>query len=131
QLVSVKPKTSISMLGPEAFESDEVIEEVAEAAATDVSVFNQEACLASRFIFAEGERDGIERFCAKLQERLGVDRDTASAAAPPPPVEIRDEIEMLQVMDDDCAIWGRPDGRGTVILTSDPVEFHPSNKTAN
>jgi hypothetical protein len=38
---------------------------------------------------------------------------------------------MLQVMDDDCMVWGKPDGRGLVLLTSDPVEFHPSSKTAN
>lgn len=131
QLVSFDPKTSISMVGPEAFASDAVIDEVAEAAAADVAIFNQEACLASRFIFVEGERDGIEKFCARLQERLGVDRQTASEVAPPPPVEVREEIQMLRVMDDDCKVWGKPDGRGLVVLTSDPVDFHPSNKTAN
>ena len=83
QLVSFDPKTSISMIGPEGFASDEVIDEIAETAASDVTVFNQEACLASRFIFVEGERDGIETFCARLQERLGVDRDTASGGRPP------------------------------------------------
>ncbi|MEK7215274.1 MAG: acyl-CoA reductase, partial [Chloroflexota bacterium] len=78
QLVSFDPKNSISMIGPEGFESSEVIDQIAEAAAEDVSVFNQEACLASRFIFVEGERSGIETFCARLQERLGVDREAAS-----------------------------------------------------
>lgn len=131
QLVSFDPKTSISMIGPEGFASDEVIEEVAEAAAADVAVFNQEACLASRFIFVEGERAGIERFCARLQERLAVDRETASVVAHPLPVETREEIDMLQLMDDDCMVWGKTDGRGLVILTPDPVDFHPSNKTAN
>ncbi len=131
QFVSFDPKTSISMIGPEGFLSEAVIEEIAEAAAADVAVFNQEACLASRFIFVEGKREGIERFCARLQERLGVDRQTASAVAPPPPVEIREEIEMLQIMGEDCRTWGQANGRGLVILTSDPVDFHPSNKTAN
>jgi hypothetical protein len=131
QLVSFDPKTSISMIGAEGFESAAVIEEIAEAAATDVAVFNQEACLASRFLFVEGERAGIETFCARLQERLGVDRETASEVAHPLPVETREEIEMLQVMDDACKVWGKPDGRGLVILTSEPVDFHPSNKTAN
>ncbi len=28
-------------------------------------------------------------------------------------------------------VWGRPDGRGLVILSEEPVDFHPSNKTAN
>ncbi|MCJ8156047.1 acyl-CoA reductase [Sphingomonas sp. LaA6.9] len=131
QMVSFDPKTSISMIGPEGFENSEVIDEIADAAATDVATMNQEACLASRFIFVEGEREGVEVFCARLQERLGVDRETTSALAHPLPVEVRDEIEMLQLMDDECTVWGKPDGRGLVILTSEPVDFHPSNKTAN
>jgi hypothetical protein len=131
QLVSFDPKTSISMIGPEAFRSDEAIAQVAEAAAEDVSTFNQEACLASRFLFVEGERAGIEKFCAKLQERLGVDRSMASAIALLPPAELREEVEMLRVMDDEAKVWGRFDGRGMVILTDEPVGFHPSGKTAN
>jgi hypothetical protein len=31
----------------------------------------------------------------------------------------------------DAQVWGEPDGRGLVILTDEPVDFHPSNKTAN
>ena len=38
---------------------------------------------------------------------------------------------MLRMMDDECKVWGKADGRGLVILTSEPVDFHPSNKTAN
>jgi len=131
QLVSFDPKTSISMIGPEGFASETVIAEIAEAAATDVAVFNQEACLASRFIFVEGDHKGIEQFCARLCDRLAVDRETASAIAPPPPLDVREEIEMLRVMDDSARMWGKPDGRGMVILTEAPVDFHPSNKTAN
>lgn len=131
QLVSFDPKTSISMIGPEGFASQSAIAEIAETAATDVAVFNQEACLASRFLFVEGARKGVEAFCARLQERLAVDRETSSAVAPPPPLDVREEIEMLRVMDEDVKVWGKPDGRGMVILTSEPVDFHPTNKTAN
>lgn len=131
QLVSFDPKTSISMIGPAGFTSDAVIDAVAEAAAEDVAVFNQEACLASRYIFVEGDRHGIEAFCARLQERLGVERETASAVAHPPPPEVREQIEMLQMMDDEVQVWGRADGRGMVILSGEPVDFHPSGKTAN
>jgi hypothetical protein len=131
QLISFDPKSSISMIGPEAFQSDAAIAEVAECAAADVCVFNQEACLASRFIFVEGERRGIEKFCAQLQQRLGLDRETASAKAPPLPQEMREEIEVLKMMDDGHAVWGTFDGRGMVILSDEPVGFHPTGKTAN
>lgn len=132
QLVSFDPKSSISLVGPEGFASAEVIDEIAEAAARDVTVYNQEACLASRFIFVEGERAGIEAFCAKLQERLGIDRDVASAVAPPLPGDIRDEIEAMQLFGDEgFKVWGKCDGRGMVILTDEPVSFHPTGKTSN
>lgn len=48
QLVSFDPKTSISMIGPEGFATPEAIAEVAELTAQDATVFNQDACLASR-----------------------------------------------------------------------------------
>lgn len=131
QLVSFDPKTSISIIGPEGFESDEIIDEVAESAAEDITVYNQEACLASRIIYVEGERSRIETFCARLQERLAVDREWASEFAPPPPADILEQVEVLKLMGDDLMVWGKGDGRGMVLLTNDPVDFHPSNKTVN
>lgn len=130
QMISFDPKSSISMIGAEAFASDDSIAETAERTAADVSVYNQEACLASRFIFVEGKRAQVEKYCAALVERLGVDREVASEVAPPLPIDVREEIEVMQAMGD-FKIWGQFDGRGLVILTDKPVDFHPSNKTAN
>ncbi|MDE8651994.1 acyl-CoA reductase [Novosphingobium album (ex Liu et al. 2023)] len=130
QLVSFDPKSSISMIGRETFASDASIAEAAERAAQDTTVYNQEACLASRFIFAEGEEADIERFCAKLAERLALDRAYASAMAPPLSLETGEEVEILQAMGE-LKVWGGKDGRGMVILSDEPVDFHPSNKTSN
>lgn len=130
QLVSFDPKSSISMIGREAFGSGDVMAEVADRLAADTTVFNQEACLASRYAFVEGERDEVEAFCAKLVERLGVDREFASAVAAAPSSEVRDEVQVMEAMGD-LAVWGGFDGRGLVILSDRPVEFHPSNKTSN
>jgi hypothetical protein len=131
QLISFDPKTSISMIGREGFASDAVIEEIAERTAEDVTVFNQDACLASRFVYVEGDRSAIERYCATLVERLGVDRETASAKAPLLPTDIRDEIEVLQMMGGEFRVWGKFDGSGLVILSDEPVSFHPTGKTVN
>jgi hypothetical protein len=59
-----------------------------------------------------------------------VDRDFASAVAPPLPAEVRDEVEVMNAMGD-VKVWGGFDGRGLVILSDQPVEFLPSNKTSN
>jgi hypothetical protein len=130
QLISFDPKSSISMIGREAFASDDVTRDVAERLAADTTVFNQEACLASRYAFVEGNRDQVEALCARLVERLGVDRDFASAVAPPLPSDVRDEVEVMTAMGD-FTTWGGFDGRGLVILSEQPVEFLPSNKTSN
>jgi hypothetical protein len=130
QLVSFDPKSSISLVGREVFASPETVAEVAERVAEDTTVYNQEACLASRFVFIEGEREQVEGFCAALADRLAVDRTFASAQAPPPPPDLRDEVEIMVTMGD-LAMWGGFDGRGLVVLSDQPVDFHPTNKTSN
>jgi len=130
QLVSFDPKTSISMVGKEAFASDETLDVAADLASADVMVLNQEACVASRFIYVEGGRIEVDRFCQRLHERI-VERAAASGDIRPLEIELREQIETLMMMDDDYHVWGRADGRGCVIRSDEPVEFHPINKTAN
>jgi Acyl-CoA reductase (LuxC) len=133
QLISFDPKSSISMIGREAFDSEDRIAEVAELLAADTTVFNQEACLASRYAFVEGlssQRPQIESLCAKLAQRLNVDRDFASAVSRPLSTELREEIQVMEAMGD-LKVWGGFDGRGLVILSDRPVEFQPTNKTSN
>ena len=79
QLVSFDPKTSISMIGPEAFQSDEAIAQVAEAAAEDVTAFNQEACLASRIHLRRRRARAASRNSAR-----GCRSASASTASWPP-----------------------------------------------
>lgn len=131
QLVSFDPKSSISMIGREAFSSDEILADVVERVAADTTIFNQEACLASRFVFLEAERPRAERFCAALVERLGVERLFGSATAPLPPQDILDEIEVMAAMEDEVTMFGAMDGRGLVLLSDHPVDFHPTNKISN
>src|SRR5258705_8556084 len=61
QLVSFDPKTSISMVGVEAFQSEDTLNDAAERAATDVALLNQEACASSRFVFIEGSIVEVDR----------------------------------------------------------------------
>jgi hypothetical protein len=130
QLVSFDPKTSISMIGAEAFESEAVLDEVATKAASDVGMMNQEACVCSRVLFVEGDRGQVDGFCARLQQKL-VDRNAITGKAPPLPREMAEEVEALRMMDDDFGVWGQPDGNGLVVRSDAPVDFHPIQKTAN
>jgi hypothetical protein len=130
QLVSFDPKTSISMIGGEAFESEDALELAADLAAADVMTLNQEACVASRFQFVEGSQAQVDRFCSALQRRIAA-RAAASGDIRPLDMDLREQIETMMMMDDEYGVWGRPDGKGVVIRSAQPVDFHPINKTAN
>jgi hypothetical protein len=130
QLVSFDPKTSISMVGKEAFASNDTMDVAAGLASADVMVLNQEACVASRFIYVEGGQTEVDRFCESLHKRI-IERAAASGDARPLDMELREQIETMMMLDDEFRVWGRADGRGCVIRSDEPVEFHPINKTAN
>jgi hypothetical protein len=130
QLVSFDPKTSISMVGREAFDSAESLAAAADLASGDVMVLNQEACVASRFVFVEGDEAEVDRFSAALHARI-VERAADSGDGRPLDPALREEIEALTMLEDDYRVWGRTDGTGVVIRSDEPVDFHPVNKTAN
>ncbi|WP_310532009.1 acyl-CoA reductase [Novosphingobium sp.] len=130
QLVSFDPKTSISMLGKEALASEEIMEETAAKCAADLMMLNQEACAASRFQFVEGPQDKVDQWCAKFQRNIA-ERAAASGDVRPLSVGLRDEVEALMMMDDEYGTWGRADGKGLVIRSEEPVDFHPINKIGN
>ncbi|MEP7349447.1 MAG: acyl-CoA reductase [Sphingorhabdus sp.] len=131
ELVAFDPKTSISMIGNAAFADEATLASVAEAAAMDATVMDQQACTSSRFQFVEGSIDQVDRFCALLQEKMGVERMTASACGNPLTGAIRDEIDALRDLDPDYRVFGGFEGRGCVVRSDDPVDFHPDGRVVN
>jgi len=130
QLVSFDPKTSISMVGREALANEATIDEVADLCSADVMTLNQEACVASRFQFVEGPQEDVDRFCERLHHHIAR-RAAASGDVRPLDMDMREQVEAMILMDDEYGVWGRTDGRGLVIRSDEPVDFHPINKTAN
>jgi hypothetical protein len=129
ELVAFDPKNSISMIGREAFAT--ALEEVASLGAADATLLNQEACSASRYQFVEGELADVDRYCELLRAEMEKERPLASAVVPPPPRDVREEIEALRFMEPAYRVFGHPDGRGLVIRSEEPVGFFPSGKTVN
>lgn len=131
-LVTFDPKVSISLLGQEALDSPQAMYESAAAAATDASLFNQEVCAASRFIYAEGDRDALSKWCGLLAQELTVEREYADAIASTLlPADSRAEVGVLRSLTPMYEVFGSDDGSGLVILSDEPVSFHPSGKTVN
>lgn len=131
ELVAFDPKTSISMIGREAFESEARLAEVADRAAVDVTLVDQLACASSRFQFVEGTPEQVDRFAELLQQRMGVERMLGSADGRPVPAEMRDEIDGLRAMDEYYGVWGDYSGAGVVIRSEDPVDFYPDGRIVN
>lgn len=130
-LVSFDPKVSISLLGREALTTPDRMQESAAAAATDVSLYNQEVCAASRFVYAEGEQSELVAWCQVLARELAEEREWSDAVVTSLPSEIRAEVDVLRSMDPVYQVFGSDDGSGLVILSDEPVDFHPSGKTVN
>ncbi|ADP83507.1 acyl-CoA reductase [Pseudofrankia inefficax] len=136
-LVAFDPKVSMAIIGREALASPDTMREVAELAALDATVFNQDACLAARHIAVEADVDDdaemerLDQFCALLRDRLNVDREFASAVGPATPSDIREAVEGMRFLEPDYRIWGEYDGSGLVVRSPEPVDFHPTNKTVN
>ena len=132
ELVAFDPKTSISMIGKEALSTPERIAETAELAAIDSTLFNQSACSSSRFQYVEAEdEEAVDLYCAELQKRMGVERQSASVYARKVPDELREEIDMLREFDGMYRVWGEYDGKGLVIRSDDPIEMYPDGKMVN
>jgi hypothetical protein len=131
QLISFDPKVSMAVIGREAFESEDVLAEVVDLAAEDATLYNQDACVAPRHVFVEGSIEQVDRFCELLCTALGQDRTFASAVCPIPTPEICEAVDGMRWLEPDYRIFGECDGRGLVIRSPEPVDFHPSNKTVN
>jgi hypothetical protein len=131
ELVAFDPKTSISLVGREAFSSEESLAEAAERAACDATLVEQLACASSRFQFVEGTVEQADRFAALLQKRMAVDRPLASAEGRPLPPAMRDEIDGLRAMESFYRVWGSYDGAGVVIRSDEPVDFYPDGRVVN
>jgi Acyl-CoA reductase (LuxC) len=131
ELISFDPKTSISVIGREAFTPGADLLSIAAAAATDATVHNQDACTASRFQFVQGTQEEVDRFCELLVGELGVERHKAAACSEPVPSDLRDDIAGLRSLAPYYRVWGSTDGSGMVVRSDEPVSFYPTGRVVN
>jgi hypothetical protein len=140
ELISLDPKRSATIIGPEAFASEAVLDEVALRAACDIGIANQEGCTSARVIYVlcGSDAEGIER-----ANRLG-ERIYAKLVGLPPHVstkpktvdrELRDHVEATRMAGDWFRVIGGEDGEGAVIVSQidEAVDYAPmlSGRVAN
>lgn len=129
ELVAFDPKTSVSMIGREAFADDAALARAVEAAAIDTTLLNQDACASSRFHFVEGGIDEVDRYCAALLPELGRERPLATACSDPTPGELREEVEVLRDLEPDYRAWGDYSGAGLILRAPEPISTYPDKRT--
>ena len=133
ELIALDPKRSASIIGPEAFDSDATLREVALRAATDIGVANQEGCACARVIWVQSGTDGegLDRI-----NRLG-DLIYAALLALPEHVSTkprsfdRDLYDHLQASrlggEDWFRVIGGNEREGAIIVSQidEPVDYAP------
>jgi hypothetical protein len=130
ELIALDPKRSATIIGPEAFESEAVLDEVALRAACDIGVANQEACASARVIYVLCGTDpaGLER-----ANRLGERIYEKLVALPPylstPPVrfdrELHDHLEASRMAEDWFRVIGGEKGEGAIVVSQidAPIDY--------
>jgi hypothetical protein len=121
-LITLDPKHSATIIGPEAFADDATLDAIAKRLALDVGVLNQEGCVNARVIYVQSGTDaaGIakanelgRRMFAALQE-LPDHLSTPHKAFDP---ELKAELDALSFVEDEFKLYGGRRNEGAVIVS--------------
>lgn len=141
-LITLDPKHSGSIIGSEALESDETIEDVAKRAALDIGAMNQELCANARVIYVVCDEHDPEQM-ARLNQ-LGA-RILAAIQELPPTIstvakdvnpELQEQLAGIELQDDFFKLIRADDERAGAVIVSqlnEAVEFSNilGKRTAN
>jgi hypothetical protein len=141
-LITLDPKHSGSIIGPEAFASAETMVEAASRAAMDIGAYNQEACANARVIYVVRDQDDPGQMAElhELGERIMAALvnlpDEVSTPAKAVNAQLQDELGGIELQDDFFKLIRRgKDNEGAVIVSQfdEAVEFSEllCNRTAN
>jgi hypothetical protein len=128
ELISLDPKRSATIIGPEAFRSPATTSEVALRAAVDVGALNQLGCVNARVIFVAAEVDRVNLLGEQIYERLLRLPARVSTSAKRFDPELRAAVDALRSSPEWYRVYGGAHGEGAVIVSQldEPVEFHRS-----
>ncbi|MHA2299203.1 MAG: acyl-CoA reductase [Candidatus Hodarchaeales archaeon] len=132
-LITLDPKFSISIIGEEAFKSEEIIKNVAFLAAIDSAAYNQEACVSSRTHFVKTSPEKASIYSHYLYNYMQEQVPSISTKPKSFPNSLKESIDSLRYLDGFFEVIGGEKDEGAVItsLAGEPLEFFPSCKTVN
>jgi len=140
ELISLDPKTSISVVGPEALADEQSMRETAGRLAVDIGGANQAGCASSRvtFVVAGPREDAAE--CVTELGQMTYDAimalsPTFSTMPKSYDKELKSHVDALRWDDEWFEVIGGEEGEGAIIISKLPrqVDFaaYLADRTAN
>jgi hypothetical protein len=125
ELISLDPKRSATIIGPEAFDA---LDEVAHRAATDIGALNQLGCVNARVLYVVGGVDAANRLGEAIYAALIALPEHVSTKPRRVDPELRAQVQALRSSPDFYRVFGGAEDEGAVIVSqlADPVDFHRS-----
>ncbi len=140
EMIALDPKRSATIIGPEAFESDANLDEVAARAACDIGMANQEACASARvvYVLCGSDAQGIEaanRLGERIYAKLLELPEHISTKPRSFDRELRDHLEASRMTGDWYRVIGGEENEGAIIVSQmdEAVDYAPllSGRVAN
>jgi Acyl-CoA reductase (LuxC) len=132
ELVTLDPKQSVSIIGPEALADDATRRDVARRLATDIGAFNQNGCVSARVVYVLSGSDerGVATLNAFGQDVYNALLALPSAISTKPKImdsDLRQRINTARLNDEWYLVIGGKDDEGAIIVSQIPerVEFAP------
>ncbi|MBX7432214.1 long-chain-fatty-acyl-CoA reductase [Mycobacterium sp. Y57] len=140
ELISLDPKTSISVVGPEALDDEQQMKEAASRLAIDIGGANQAGCASSRvtYVLTGSHQDGVERMTELAKHTYDAIMELPSTFSVMPKSydkELKSHVDALRLDDDWYEVIGGERGEGAMIVSKLPrkVDFaaYLADRTAN
>jgi len=140
ELIALDPKRSATIIGPEAFDNEETLREVAVRAACDVGTGNQEGCVNARVIYVMSGTDpaGLDkanRLGELVYQAMLQLPETLSTKPKVVNQTLLEHIEGTRLTDDWYRVFGGRHGEGAIIVSQidEPVHYSTllSGRVAN
>jgi len=129
-LISLDPKRSASIIGPEAFVDERAMRDVARRLATDIGSLNQEGCINARIVYVLSgtNASGLARLnqLAKLTYEAMMNLPESVSTAPKEmDPDLRTKIAVARLNDEWFYVIGGEKDEGAVIASQlpEPVDF--------
>jgi hypothetical protein len=122
EMIALDPKRSATIIGPEAFESEATLREVALRTACDIGVANQEGCACARvvYVLCGTDAEGVaraNRLGELVYEALVALPEHISTAPLRFDPELRDHLEGARMVEDFYRVIGGERGEGAIVVS--------------